>query len=301
MLARLALFAAILAVSLSAPLVRYAEDVPPLTVASLRVALAAVILHAIAPSALRRWLALPRRERRLIALSGALLGAHFGIWISSLQFTSTASAVALVALQPMFAALFGSRLVGDAVARRTLVGIGVAVVGTAVLAGGDIGVSARALFGDALAVAGAATAAAYLVVGRHVRVSLPLAPYLAIVNLLAAAVLLPAALVTGARFTGFAPEIYAAIAACAVVPSLIGHTLLNWSVRRAPAHLVSLAIVGEPVGAILLTWALLGEKPPGTAVIGGVIILAGIYVGFTRPRPGPQAAVVAEPADEDPA
>lgn len=287
MVARIALVLAVVSVSFAAPLVHLSHPASGLTVAALRIALAAVLLLIAAPRTVRVLWALPARERGLIVLSGLLLGLHFGLWIPSLYYTSVASSVTLVALQPLFAAIIGHAVLGDPVGRRAYVGIAIAVVGTAVLAGGDLRVSGRALIGDALALAGAAAAAAYLVVGRVMRVSLDLVPYLAAVNAVAGAALLAAAAVAGVRLTGFDAGVYAAIAANAVVPSLVGHTLLNWSVRRSPAHLVTLAILGEPVGAVLLTWAIVGEQPPAIAALGGAIILAGIAFGFSRSRPHP--------------
>ncbi len=285
-MARIVLVLAVLAVSTAAPLVYWAAPASALTVAASRVCLAAVLLLLAAGPALSTLRRLSARERWFVVAGGLLLGTHFGVWISSLYFTSTAASVALVATQPMFAAVFGAVFLREAVGRRAMVGMGLAMVGCLVLAGGDFSASGDALLGDAMAVAGAATAAGYLIVGRHVRVAIPLTPYLAAVNVVAGLALLGAALATGARFGGFGWNVYAAIVACAVVPSLIGHTLLNWSVRRFPAHLVTLAILGEPIGASLLTWGFFGEQPPTHAVLGGAIILAGIGVGFVKRRAG---------------
>lgn len=280
------LIVAVLAVSTSAPLVRLAEPVPALTVAAGRVCLAAVLLSLAAGRDLRLVLRLPRREQALVVAAGVLLGAHFGVWIGSLYLTSTAASVALVATQPIFAALFGLAL-GDRVGRRAGIGIGVAALGCMVLAGGDVAGGGRAALGDALAVAGAITAAGYLVVGRRLRVALPLTPYLAAVNLVAGLGLLCVAMVAGSPVRGFATIDYAAIALCALVPSLLGHTLLNASVRRIPTHLVSLAILGEPIGASVLTWVFFAEEPPAHAAIGGLVILCGIALGFACRRAPP--------------
>ena len=280
----LALFVAVGAVSLAAPLVRLASPAEGLSVAALRIAMAALLLNLLAPRALREFLALSSRERRLILAAGVLLGLHFGVWIGSLSFTSVASSVTLVALQPLFAALIGRAVLSDEVSRQQVAGMAIAIVGTAVLAGGDLRFGGRALFGDALALAGALTAAAYLVVGRQMRNAMPLLPYLASVNVVAGCVLMPAALIFGVRLFDFSGEVYAYIAAGAIVPSCVGHCLLNWSVRRAPTHLVSLAILGEPIGAIALSWLLLAEAPSITAAIGGAIILIGIGVGLRRGR-----------------
>jgi drug/metabolite transporter (DMT)-like permease len=281
---QLALVVAILAVSTSAPLVYWAAPAPPLTVAAFRVCLAAVLLSIVSgPRLLKAFGDLDGRDRWLVAASGILLGAHFGVWISSLYLTSTAASVALVATQPIFAGLFGWLLLHEGVSRREIGGIAIAAVGCAVLASGDFGGDRDgALLGDMLAVLGATTAAGYFVLGRRLRASLPLIPYLAMVNLVAGLVLLAAAFAFDSPFTGFEPKVYLALVLCAVIPSIVGHTLLNWSVRRLPVHLVSLAILGEPIGASLLTWYSFGETPPIHAAVGGGVILLGIAFGFVK-------------------
>lgn len=273
----------ILAVSTSAPIVHFAEPAPPLLVASIRVTLASIVLLAVSARDLRALARLSRRERAFVAISGVLLASHYAVWIASLYYTSTAASVALVATQPVFAGLLAWVFLGEGIARREAIGIGVAGIGCVVLAGGDLmAASGDALFGDGLALAGAVTAAGYFIVGRRLRDVVPLGAYLAAVNAIAAVLLVSAAALAGTPLGGFGAEEYTAMAAAAVIPSLIGHSLLNWTVRRVPVHLVGLAILGEPVGASVLTWLFFREVPPANAVLGGVVILAGIAVGFTR-------------------
>jgi drug/metabolite transporter (DMT)-like permease len=279
----MALAVAVLAISTAAPLVALAAPAPPLTVALARVGLAGVLFALARPRDLVALRALPPRELARIALAGVLLAAHFGAWITSLYLTSTASSVALVATQPVFAALLGAALLGDSVGRRAWLGIAIAALGCALIAAGDWG-DGTAGRGDALALAGACAVAAYLIIGRSLRASIPLVPYLAAVHLVAAVCLGGAVLFTGAPMAGFSYGVYAAMAAAAIVPSIVGHSLLNAAVRRAPAHLVTLAILGEPIGASLLAFAILGEVPPSTAAAGGAVILVGIAVGFARRR-----------------
>lgn len=275
-----ALGLAIVALATSAPLIRWAAPAPALTVAASRVSLAAILLLTIGRDAFTHLRALPARERFWVVAAGLLLGTHFGLWITSLYFTSTAASVALVAMNPVFAALFGF-LVGDKVTPREWLGIGVAAVGCATLAGGDWQSGGDAIIGDVLALAGAATAAAYLVTGRRLRSALPLFPYLALVNLVAGAGLLVVAIAAGATFS-LSTTSWLAIALSAAIPSLLGHTLLNKAVRTTPTHLVALAILGEPVGASLMTWAAFSETPPAHAALGGVIVLGGIALGFAK-------------------
>ena len=172
---------AIVCVSTGAPFARWAAPAPPLAIAALRVGIASLLLFGAGWREVGKLRALPARDLRLVLASGALLAIHFGSWIASLSFTSTAASVALVATNPMFAALFGT-LLGDRVTRREIAGIAIAACGCAVLAGGDWQAGGDALIGDGLALVGAASAAGYLVVGRRLRATVPLFPYLGAVN-----------------------------------------------------------------------------------------------------------------------
>lgn len=274
---------AICAISTGAPFARWAAPAPPIAIAALRVGLAAIVLLAIGRRELPELRAIGKRERPLVVLSGLFLALHFGSWIASLSFTSTAASVALVCTNPIFAALFGT-LLGDRVSGREVVGIAIAAAGCAVLAGGDWSAGGDALIGDGLALVGAATAAAYLVVGRRLRAVVPLIPYLGVVNAIAAVALAIAALATGVDFTALPSHAWIACAGAALVASVLGHSLLNAAVRTTPTHLVALAVLGEPIGSSLIAWAAFGEQPPSYAVLGGAIVIVGIALGFVRRR-----------------
>jgi drug/metabolite transporter (DMT)-like permease len=254
-----------------------------LAIATLRVSFAAVLLSGAGWRELRRLRDLASRDRLWIAAAGVLLAIHFGAWIASLQLTSTAASVALVCTSPIFAALFGLAL-GDRVTQREALGIAIAGAGCTVLAGGDWSAGGNALVGDGLALVGAASAAGYLVVGRRLRAAVPLLPYLGTVNAIAAAALAIAALAAGVDVAALPGTTFVASAGAAVCASFVGHGLLNAAVRTNPTHLVALAVLGEPIGASLITWAAFGERPPGHAAIGGAIVLVGIAVGFARKR-----------------
>lgn len=274
---------AVLAISTGAPFARWAAPAPPIAIAALRVGIAAVLLLAASGRELGALRRVPARDRKYVVLAGVLLAVHFGSWIASLSFTSTAASVALVCTNPIFAAVFGM-LLGDRVARREVVGIAIAAAGCAVLAGGDWRAGGDALIGDGLALVGAATAAGYLVAGRRLRDAVPLVPYLAVVNAIAAVALAIVAVAMGVNLAALPSHAYLACAGSAIVASLVGHSLLNAAVRVTPTHLVALAVLGEPIGSSLIAWAAFGEQPPVHAALGGAIVLAGIAVGFVRAR-----------------
>ncbi|MEK6607727.1 MAG: DMT family transporter [Myxococcota bacterium] len=285
---RLALLGAVVCVSTAAIFIRMASAAPPLVVGAWRVGLAALVLAAISRGALARSVrALTPRALAAIAVSGLLLALHFGVWIQSLYVTSLANSVVIVATQPLWAALLAPPMLGERPSGRALAGAAVAMAGCALLGG------LRAPGGgDWLALAGAVTAAAHLTVGRSLRHALPLLPYLALVNFVAAVTLATAAWIAGAPLLGAPRDTWIWLVLLALVPSLGGHTLLNFAARRVPAYLVSLAILGEPVGAILLGWALLGDAPPIRAVAGGAIVLCGVAWGLGGQSARREAAVL---------
>lgn len=291
----LALAAAALAVSTGAPLARWAAPTPALAIAALRTSVAGLVLTLAGARQLPALVRLAPRHRLRVLASGLLLGAHFGTWIASLSFTSTAASVALVSTSPAFAALL-ARANGDVVTRREWQGIAVAALGCLVLAagayaGGGAGelTSSRALLGDVLALAGAACGAAYLVLGRQLRAAVPMTPYLGVVNLLAAAGLAAAAALTATPLLPTSTHAWIAVLLLGGFTSAGGHTLLNVVVRVLPTHVVALAALGETLGSSLIAWAAFGEVPPWHAALGGGIVVLGIGVGFVRKAPSAAA------------
>jgi drug/metabolite transporter (DMT)-like permease len=234
-------------------------------------------------------------ERRLCVVAGLFLGAHFATWIPSLSYTSVASSVALVATQPVWAALIARRR-GEHVPRRAWWGIAVALAGTVVLTGVDLSVSPRALFGDLLALVGGVLAAAYVTVGAEVRRTVSTVVYATVCYAVAAAALLVVCGVGGQALVGYDGGTWLALVAMVIGPQLLGHTLVNRVLRTTSPTVVSVAILFEIVGSALLAWAAFDEVPPASAVPAAALIAAGVVL-VVRASPG-EPAVSGPPAME---
>lgn len=280
------------AVSTSAPMIRLA-DAPPMAVAFYRNLFAAAILLPVALVRHRDELGtLGRRRIGGLLLAGAFLAVHFASWIPSVGLTTVAASTVLVTSQPVWAAA-GARLVfGERVHRAAMVGIAVALAGAVLISGADFALSGRAFAGDLLALLGAVTAAGYLLAGRRLRQGLSLAAYTGVVYSVCALLLLLAVVVTGTPLSGFEPRVWVLLALMALGPQILGHTVFNYLLRDLDATVVAVAIMGEPVGASLLALAFFGEVPPWSAVIGGALVLAGIYVAVTAQARRPVEAPV---------
>jgi drug/metabolite transporter (DMT)-like permease len=284
----LLLLVGVVAVSFSAIFIRLA-DAPALTIAFYRTGIAAALVLPVAVLRRREELmGLTRRQVAIAVLAGAMLALHFAVWITSLSYTTIAASVVLVTTQPIWVAALSWILFGERLRSLVLVGVLVALGGAAVVSGGDFASSARprALEGDLLALAGAITAAIYFVAGRHLRRDVSLPTYAGLAYGTCAVLLLPVVLLTGTELTGFPAKTWGLFVLMALVPQMLGHTVFNFLLRDVEATVVAITVMGEPVGATLLALAVFGEAPPVNAVLGGVLILAGIYVAITAQARG---------------
>jgi drug/metabolite transporter (DMT)-like permease len=271
----------IVAVSFAVIFIREARA-PALAIAFYRNAMAAAVLLPLA--ALRRrdeLLGLSRRRLAVAAMAGALLALHFALWIPSVKLTTIAASVVLVTSSPIFVAAGSRALFGERVAPAAVAGILLGLFGAAVVSGGDVRVSSRAVAGDLLALGGAVAVAGYFLAGRRLRPDVSLLTYVGVVYAACALLLLPVCLLSGSRLSGYDGRTWAMLALLAIVPQGIGHTVFNYLLRDVSATVVAVSVMGEPIGSTLLALAFFGEVPPWTAVLGGLLILAGIYLAVT--------------------
>ena len=265
----------VLAVSAAAIFIRLA-DAPALAVAFWRNALGVLVLL---PLALYWREAFPR-GRVLIygVVSGAALGAHFGFWISSLDYTSVAASVVLVCTQPVFVAILAYLVFGERTSPLSFLGILVALAGTAVIASGGLLLSAT-FFGNALALIGAVMVAVYVLIGRSLRTTgVGVLPYSILVYASASVTLAPAAIYAGAPLWGYSGETWFWLFAVTLGPQILGHTVLIWAIKYVDASIISGTILAEPIVSALLAWLVLSERPGLATILGGVVVLVGLYL-----------------------
>ena len=281
------------AVSTSGPLV-VATAVPALAIAFWRNALGALAIGgyvATRPQRRAELAGLTRRELRLSGIAGVFLALHFATWIPSLRLTSVASSVALVCLQPAWVVLI-ARARGHAVPGQAWLGIAIAFGGVLVLTGIDAGQGRDVLLGDVLAIVGGMAAAGYVTVGAEVRRTVSTSPYTLLCYSLCAVLLAGTCLATGASFSGYSSKDWAQIVLLTILAQLLGHTLANVVLRTTSATVVSLAILLEVPGSIVVAAVLLGQVPPPEVLPAVALMLGGIAVVVRSQAP---AGVEAEP------
>lgn len=281
----LALAGGVLATSFSGIMTRGSEA-PAITVAFWRLFLTMLLLAV--PLLLRQRGALARISRRdwlLSVISGVALAAHFYFWNTSLFLTSVAASTVLVDMHPFIVLLGGYFLFGERIRPWGVAGAVVAVLGAVVIGVGDArGGGTDALRGDIFALVGALTVAVYFLIGRSVRQRVELLPYTVTVYGVASTVLVSTALLTATPVTGYPARTWWLFVGLAVIPTVFGHTVFSWVLRYVRAGVVSLSILGEPVGAGILAWFIFDQRPGALTYLGAVLILAGIGIFVSNVR-----------------
>lgn len=307
------LVAGVLAVSLSSLFIRYSQQlgIPPTTIAAGRLGFAAVMLLPFALTQARasirslRW-----REIRLGLVAGVFLALHFLSWITSLEYTSVASSVALVSTNPLWVAIASVVFFRERLSAPTIAGVALTICGSALIALSDSNspAAANVLFGDILALVGAITVSVYFLIGRELRRTLTTLPYIWLVYS-SAALILAVVAVAGeySRGGGIASLValptqgWLLLLGLAIGPQLLGHTSFNWALRYLSATFVAVAILGEPIGSAILALVFLHEGFAPIQLLGFAVLLLGIIVAAqterTKRSNAPAGEAIASSAD----
>lgn len=292
--------AAVVIVSSAAIMIRFAqsEGVPSLSIAALRMALAALLLTPLAwarnAAEIR---ALSRRDVFLCIAAGVFLAAHFAAWISSLALTSVASSVALVTTNPIWIALASWLFLRERLRADLVLGIACALGGSALIFLSDSQSATRVstatasapLLGNLLALLGSLAVCGYLLIGRSLRSRLTLLPYIWLVYTSAALLLLLLALTTENPLSGFSGFAWLMLAGLAIGPQLLGHSAVNWALKYVSASFIAVVILGEPIGSALLAWFFFGEGFAALQLGGFTLLLIGIYLAAKNEKAAAQA------------
>jgi len=285
----------ILFVSTASILIRFSQaEVPSIVIAAYRLTIAALILgFVIVIKRINLHDFFNKQNIWLAILSGLFLAMHFYAWITSLEYTSIASSVVLVTTTPIWVAILSPVVLKESVTRNVVWGLLFALTGMVIVSFSEICelnpgkiscnfesdlLTGKALLGNILALIGAFMAAGYMLIGRKLRKTIPTLPYTFVVYSIAAIVVDIVVLITGAQIASFSGNTYIWLVALAIFPQLLGHSLFNWALEYLPASVVSVALLGEPVGTIILAYLFLREAPTLIESIGACLILAGIIV-----------------------
>jgi len=312
----LVIVAGLLAISSAAILIKsaQAEHIPSLVVAAGRLGLSALLLTPFALGGYRfrilppdtprpipsgsvdasKQVILTRRDLGLILAAGLFLAVHFATWVTSLEYTSVLLSVVFVTTGPIWVAIMEVVWLRTSLPRSVVYGLALAILGGMIVGLGTVLTSSSAtqaapldqlVIGAVLSLAGAVTFAAYITIGRRLRASIPIIPYIWLIYSVAGIALLLGVLVTRQSLVGYSSLGYLLLLGLAIFPQLIGHSSMNYAVGYLPATLVSTMAQLEPVGSAILAFVILHETPLPVQIVGSAVILIGVLVATLSPRP----------------
>ena len=216
-------------------------------------------------------------------IAGVLLALHFIGFFLAMRMTTVAAGTALVALQPIFAALF-VKFSGGHIPSTAWLGMIVSFAGVALVSGVDLTISLRSFVGDIAAIISAALAAAYIMAGSRAQRTLETSTYTTVCYFVCSMTALPMALIAGNEIFAFERNEWLILLGLILGAQLLGHTMFNSALKRVSPAIVSLIVFFEvPVSAVLAAWWL-DQRPPLGIIPGIVLILAGCILVVTRTR-----------------
>ena len=272
----------VFAISWSAPLIRLAFPIPVLVIVFARLGFAFLIMFFFSWYRKEKTnYSFTRNSNSLLILAGLSLGAHFWFWTESLKHTSIIISVVLVTLHPIFVGFGAYFFLKEPFSRSLVFGAAIALLGTLIMTGMDISLQ-NSLWGNFLALIGGIFFSIFLVVSRAMRKEISTFTYSAIVYGLATLFVGFGFVFSDVQFVTASPSAYWALIGIVVLPQLIGHTTINWTLGIFPAAIVGIAIVCEPIGASLLAVILLDEIPTLFEMVGALIIVSGVYIAISN-------------------
>jgi drug/metabolite transporter (DMT)-like permease len=272
-------------VSAGSSFIRLAQNdgAPSLGIAAWRLVVAVLILTPLSWTRYRAELRSASRTHLLLAVAaGGFLALHFATWITSLAYTSVINSVTLVDANPVLVALASPLLLHERLGRNTWIGLGLAVLGSGIISfaggAGAAPIHNAPLLGDGLALLGAVSFAGYVLIGRRVRGSVSLVPYIWLTYGSAALFLALLCLLSGTSVSGLPTSAYIWMTLLALLPQLIGHSSYNYALGYLSAAYVSLTSLGEPIGSTILALILFGERPNVLQLAGAALILLALWI-----------------------
>lgn len=279
----IALFLGVAALSTSAIFVKLSDAPSPVTAfyRLLFTALALLPFLLFSEKNRREFASFDRRQVLSIILSGLLLAVHYTMWFESLRFTSVSSSTVLVSMQPLFSLVWGFLFLKEKVRVSAVVGCLIAIAGSAVIGWGDFSVSSAALFGDFLALSSAGVISLYFLIGQVTRKNTGVIAYSVLSYFSSAAFLLVYTLADGNTLSGYPALTWCSFLGLAFVSTIGGQFVFNLLLKDISATMVSMGILGEPVGTCILAFLILKEMIAPGQFVGIVIIMAGLSVYFS--------------------
>lgn len=252
---------------------------PPLVIATYRLGFTSLMLLPFFIKNERENIKLFGKKRLLLCgLSGIFLALHFTTWLTSIKITTITSSTVLVNTHPIFIVLGTIFILKKKVSKKALFAILIALMGSIIITLGDSSTGHGSLSGDLLAIAGGFFVAGYFMIGNVARKDMSLTAYTFLVYSSCTLTLLVFDFVTRTNIYNYPLTDWLIFLFLALFCTILGHSVFNWALKYLNPTFVSTSILGEPVFASIVAVFAFKEIPSLWQIIGGAIILIGIFL-----------------------
>lgn len=273
------LLISILSVSISSIMIK-SSDTSTAVAGMYRLYISVIIMLPFVPWKTLRSSEMNIKDWSTVFLAGLFLGLYFLCWMESLVYTSVASSMVILSLQPLFVMIGSYFVFRERANVLTILCLIAALIGSVIIAWGDIGVSREALIGDGLSLLGTILVSAYMLAGQKVSRKIDANLYSVIVFFIGGSVMLVYSLLNRITLIEYDASDWTYFLMLAIIPTIFGQYIFNLLLKSIGATTVSVGIIGEPVLAIILAYLFLGETISMFQFIGGLMTLLGMGMYF---------------------
>lgn len=271
------------------------STVDPVLLAAYRLLFASLVLIPVYVRSRRKFAGWYSHRSLLGSLpAAAFLALHFITWIYGARLTYAANASLIVNLLPVAMPFLLYFAVGELVNRREILGTLIAMTGVVVLGAMDFHTSTEFFLGDLVCFGSMLLFAMYLVQGRRNQAVPDVWLYLVPVYAMAGVICLGLALMLSPFGLAALPPVglfdrgeLGPIIGITLVPTVLGHSLINYSLRHLRGQLVAVLNLGQFIFAGIMGYFILDEVPQTTFFLASTLVVVGAVV-VIRAMPSPQ-------------
>lgn len=217
-----------------------------------------------------------KRQLAGCMLGGLFLAGHYFTWFTAIGHTTIASAVVLCNISPIIILIITALILREKTTLKAVIGVVIALIGAAIITGGDYSFAGDAIYGDIMAFFGALFYALYFLVGRKMRKGINATVYVFIIFATCWAIFAVGMIGTDTHFTGYSVKDYFYLFAFAMICQIGAHAVFNWCLGHVSPLYISTIETGESVFAAALAALMFAEIPTLWQWIGGGITICGL-------------------------
>ena len=254
----------------------------PVAIAAYRLLIAGLILAILAGRGFKQLKKLNAGKIALLFCAALALGLHFITWIAAVQHTTVANAAILFATNPVFTSIGAIFFFNERFSKRALIALILGIGGTVVICLGDFGLSRENLKGDVLALICALFFTTYFLLSKKMRAYLDTDVYMASIYLIAGLTCALGMLIINVPFIGYSNRTWLCFLLMALIPTILGHTSINYCLRYMKASTVSIATLAEVPIATLVAALAWGDPVTLLTGLGFLLVIGAVVIIYSE-------------------